>query len=131
MLTERFSPTMMRSSIWQEFSSLQGRYASMSGKTQIRAGLVRPEVVVCEAEWPKELPTSEVTSGAVQVGDLVRVLRSPYLDRIGRVMALPKERQVIATGSSVRVAEVLIDEELVTLPVANLLKIAVGGTHDD
>ncbi len=131
MLTERFSPTMMRSSIWQEFSSLQGRYASMSGKTQIRAGLVRPEVVVCEAEWPKELPTSEVTSGAVQVGDLVRVLRSPYLDRIGRVMALPKERQVIATGSSVRVAEVLIDEELVTLPVANLVKIAEGGTHDD
>ncbi len=131
MLTERFSPTMMRSSIWQEFSSLQGRYASMSGKTQIRAGLVRPEVVVCEAEWPEKLPTSEVTSGAVQVGDLVRVLRSPYLDRIGRVVVLPRERQVIATGSRVRVAEVLIDEELVTLPVANLVKIAEGGTHDD
>lgn len=131
MLTERFSPTPMRAAVWQELASLQGRYASMSGKTQIRAGLVRPEVVVCEADWPEELPNDEITSGAVQVSDLVRVIRSPYLDQIGRVAALPRERQTIVTGSRVRVAEVLIGEKLVVLPVANLLKLTEGGTNDD
>lgn len=131
MLTERFSPASMRAAVWQELANLQGRYASMSGKTQIRAGLVRPEVVVCEAERPEESPTNAIASGSVQVGDLVRVIRSPYLDQIGRVVALPGERQVIVTGSLVRVAEVSIDEELVTMPVANLLKLGEGGTKDD
>ena len=56
MLTERFDAASISSFVWQELASLQGRYASMSGKTQIRAGLVRQEVVVCLDKWPQKLP---------------------------------------------------------------------------
>jgi len=127
MLTERFSPTPMRNEIWHELARLQGRYASMSGKTQIRAGLVRPEVVVCEDVLPAAAAKDGEASGKILVGDLVRVIRSPHLDRIGRVVALPRERQTIVTGSRVRVAEVAIGEELITLPVSNLTKLQEGG----
>lgn len=128
MLTERFSPTAMRTSVWQEFSHLQGRYASMSGRTHIRAGLVRPEVVVCETNWPGELPRDEGgASGAVQVGSLVRILRGTYLDQIGRVVELPSERRQIATGASLRVAKVELGEQVVTVSLANILKLQEGG----
>ncbi len=127
MLTERFDAASISSFVWQELASLQGRYASMSGKTQIRAGLVRPEVVVCLDKWPQKLPACEATSGTVQVGDWVRVLRRPYRDQVGQVVDLPPGRQEIASGARLRVAEVVLDGKVVTVPVANLLKLEVGG----
>lgn len=128
MLTERFSPTAMRTSVWQDFSHLQGRYASMSGRTHIRAGVVRPEAVICETDWPEELNSQdEGISGVVQVGSLVRILRGTYLDQIGRVVELPSERQQIATGASLRVAKVDLGEQVVTVSLANLLKLQEGG----
>lgn len=127
MLTERFSPTAMRHSVWQELASLQGRHASMSGRTHIRAGLLRPEVVVCETVWPTNLPQVESTSGTVRVGDLVRILRGTNLDQIGRIIELPAGRQPIATGARLRVAKVACGEYVVTEPVANLLKLETGG----
>ncbi len=130
MLTERFSPAAMEKTRWQELASLQGRYASMSGRTQIRAGLVRPEVVVCEDDWPQHTcDSSELVSGVVQVGDLVRIIRSPYLDQVGRVVRLPQERQVIATGSRLRVAEVALADRVIVVPVANLRKLEGGSAQ--
>lgn len=131
MLTERFSPTAMRASVWQKLRHLQGRYASMSGRTHIRAGLVRPEVVVCETDWPEAMPQVEPVSGTVQVGSLVRVLRGTYLDQIGRVVELPGERQQIATGARVRVAKVNLGKETVTVSLANLLKLAERGAPNE
>lgn len=126
MLTERFSSTAMRASVWQEFSRLQGRYASMSGRTHIRAGLMRPEVVVCEVDWPERLTEDEGVSGTVEVGSLVRILRGKYLDQIGRVVELPNERQQIATGAKLRVGRVDLDGQVVTVSLANLLKLVEG-----
>ena len=131
MLTERFSPTAMRPSVWQKLQHLQGRYASMSGRTHIRAGLVRPELVVCENDWPAASPQAEAVSGTVQVGSLVRILRGTYLDQIGRVVELPGERQQIATGARVRVAKVALAKATVTVSLANLLKLTEGGTPNE
>lgn len=131
MLTERFSPVAMRTSVWQQFMSLQGRYAAMSGTTHIRAGLVRPEVVVCEADWTEQLPTSEGVPDVVQVGDLVRLIGSTYRDQIGKVIDLPSEHQVIATGAQVRVAKVALGEHLATVPLPNVLKLQEGGAGDE
>lgn len=131
MLTERFSPAAMRLSSWQKFLSLQGRYASMSGRTHIRAGLVRPEVVVCEADWPEELPTGEGAPDVVQIGDQVRLIGSTYRDQVGRVADLPSKHQVIATGARVRVVKVALVEQVVTVPLPNLLKLEEGRVCDE
>lgn len=130
MLTERFSPTVMRDAVWQELERLQGRYASMSGRTHIRAGLVRPEVVVCENDWPEEAQPDIEISGTVQPGDRVRILRGTYLDQIGRVVELPTERQQLATGACVRVAQVDLGREVVTVALANLFRLAEGGVSN-
>ncbi len=67
-------------------TSRNGDEAAVNGATQIRAGVMRPEVMV---PWPlKSGPaTTDKTDagGAMQVGLTVRIVRDPYFGRIGEV----------------------------------------------
>lgn len=120
--TERFRPASMRAETWNALRSLEGRYASVNGTTQIRAGVARPEIVVCEAVWPEQLPAVDPMVSSLHVNDWVRLLRNPWRDHVGRIVALPSERERLATGSEVQVAVVAVDCCQVIVPVANLSK---------
>jgi len=93
--------------------------ASLNGATQIRAGVVRPEIIIPHKE---EMPSSEgKLTNQLVVGTRVRVIREPYFGILGEVIALPSEPQILETGAKARVAEVLLEGgERVAVPRANL-----------
>lgn len=102
-----------------------GQRASCSGATQIRAGVIRPEVIIplaASTATPHPAPrTPRSEEGGIKVGDFVRIIREPYFGLIARVKTLPPELQGILTESRVRVlVATLPNEQDVTIPRANV-----------
>jgi len=125
VLTEGFGRIPMARRTFELLRKLDGRKASISGATQIRAGVIRPEIIVPLAPGEQipgiEIDQGEEVRGGVKVGDPVRVIRAPYFGRIGQVAGLPSDLQMIPTESRVRVMEVLFtDGSRAVIPRANV-----------
>ena len=120
IVTEGFGAIAMARKTFDVMQSCSGMTASISGATQIRAGVLRPEIIVPEAAGVEE-QEKERESGGVQVGDVLRVIRMPYFGRIGRVSGLPAELQAVESGAMVRVLEVEFEGgKKVVVPRANV-----------
>lgn len=120
VLTEGFAPAPISQRFYSTLQALDGRYAGVNGTTHIRAGVIRPEVIICEPQWPAGDAVPEEVQAEVGIGGVVRITREPYAGETGVVIALPDRRQVIATGSEVRVAQVQLSGHTVQVPVSNL-----------
>jgi hypothetical protein len=120
IVTEGFGTMRMAKRTFDLLSSLEGKMASVNGATQIRAGVIRPEVIVpCNGTGGEARPGQ--AEGGLALGMAVRIIRQPYFGRIGKVTALPVELQTIETEAKVRVLEVELDTgERVLLPRANV-----------
>jgi hypothetical protein len=126
VLTEGFGAMPMAARTFKLFLELAGRECSLSGATQIRAGVQRPEVVV-----PIEFADGAVGAarasggGELNLGTPVRMIRVPYFGLLGTVTALPPELVKLESGSLVRVLKAkLADGREVTVPRANVEIIA-------
>ena len=125
VLTEGFGRIPMARRTFELLRKLDGRKASISGATQIRAGVIRPEIIVPLAPG-EQIPGIETgqrgeVRGGVKVGDPVRVIRAPFFGRIGEVVGLPSDLQMIPTESRVRVMEVqFTDGSRAVIPRANV-----------
>jgi hypothetical protein len=119
VITEGFGSIRMAERTFRLLKSLEGQLASINGATQIRAGVLRPEVVVPHAAGAstEERPPDEQD---LAVGTPIRVIREPYFGRLGQVAALPPEPQTIPSGAKVRVLEAMLDGERVLVPRANV-----------
>ena len=120
IVTEGFGELPMARRTWELLSSLQGQLASIDGATQIRAGVIRPEIIVTRelagASAP-EAPPAQILEG----GARVRVIREPHFGALGRVSALPSALTEVETESRVRIAMVKLDRgDEVRVPRANL-----------
>jgi hypothetical protein len=90
----------------------------VSGATQIRAGVIRPEVVV---PGISAVAAEEATSSGLEIGAPVRCIRAPYFGRIGTVAALPVELFTMPSETRVRVLDVdLGGGEIISVPRANV-----------
>ncbi|MEO0096669.1 MAG: hypothetical protein ABIK78_01065 [candidate division WOR-3 bacterium] len=120
--TEGFGRMKMAERTFSLLSSLEGKIASMNGATQIRAGVIRPEVIVVKKDtFNKDDKDSFKYSQGLEIGTPVRIIREPYFGMIGKVVSLPVELQKIETESYVRVLEVeLEDKRRVIIPRANV-----------
>ncbi len=119
ILTEGFGELPMATRTWELLLSLEGQYASIDGATQIRAGVIRPEIIVTRESTAVQ--ASESPTQALTAGSRVRVIREPYFGALGRLADLPVELTRIETESQVRVATVKLDRgEVVQVPRANL-----------
>ena len=120
--TEGFGKLRMADRTFNLLKSLKGKRSSINGATQIRAGVMRPEVIVpSEAKKPTKKATSISRGTGLEVGVSVRIIREPYFGLIGKVVGLPVALASIETEAKVRVLEVeLADKRKVTLPRANV-----------
>lgn len=119
ILTEGYGEIPMTMRTWELLDSLQGKHASVNGATQIRAGVIRPEIVVPLDD--AQLVSESLHTGALNIGSEVRIIRQPWFGRKGHVTALPAELTVVESGARVRVLEVETENgERVTLPRANI-----------
>jgi len=119
VVTEGFGGISMAKATFELFKSFDGKSASINGATQIRAGVIRPEVVIPHDE--NYGGNDEEEAKGLEVGGLVRCIRAPYFGSIGTVKSLPVELQQMASETKVRVVElVLEDGRTIILPRANV-----------
>jgi len=122
ILTEGFGAIPMAGKTFALLSAHAGQPASISGATQIRAGVIRPEIII-----PKGGPAGDHSAATVpqregiRIGDLVRIIRDPLFGKIGEVASLPSDLQKIPTESDVRVLEVrFADGSKAVIPRTNI-----------
>ena len=123
VVTEGFGTIPMADRTFALLKSLEGRTASINGATQIRAGVIRPEVIV--PDEPVSATDSdhdhEVDSGELTIGTHIRVIREPYFGILGNVSGLPPELVQVESETWVRVLSAkLADGRDVVVPRANV-----------
>ncbi|RLI32338.1 hypothetical protein DRO56_03690 [Candidatus Bathyarchaeota archaeon] len=120
IITEGFGRMRMSRRTFNLLKRFEGYMAAANGATQIRAGVIRPEIIIPHEEHYEETSGDELAAGMIP-GTPIRIIREPYFGAIGRVISLPVELQQIQTRSYVRVVEVeLEDGRVVIVPRANV-----------
>lgn len=121
ILTEGYGKIRMGSQTFDLLKEHHGKFTSVNGATQIRAGVIRPEIVIPLSgdELKGDHKDSHASEG-IQAGSLVRVIRAPYFGRMGKVVDLPSELRKMESETMVRVAIIEIDGENIEIPRANL-----------
>jgi len=122
VVTEGFGEIMMAQKTFDLLKSKEGKMACINGATQIRAGVIRPEVVLpSDEDISKEDKTIEQENVGLGVGSHVRLIREPYFGKLGKVSDLPAPLQKLESESHARVLEVeFADGSKVTVPRANV-----------
>jgi hypothetical protein len=128
IVTEGFGDIAMATRTFELLASHRGRTASVNGATQIRAGVLRPEVVVPLEAAPAGAGTGGhaavaggATAGVLEIGTPVRIIRDPHFGVLGTVAALPEQPAVLGSGSKARVLEVATASgQRLTVPRANV-----------
>lgn len=126
LVTEGFGFLEMAEHTFELFKALEGKMASVNGATQIRAGVIRPEVI---SPLPADTAVSTVAKQAFEltIGTPIRVIREPYFGKLGTVTELPAQLMVVESGTEVRVLKAKIEGEgEVLVPRANVEIIATG-----
>ena len=121
IVTEGFGNIRMGSRTFDLLNKENGKFVSINGATQIRAGVIRPEIVIPLQK--SEIPETSVYQSddrGISKGSLVRIIRAPYFGKMGEVVSLPPELQQMESETMVRVAEVKIDSGILNIPRANL-----------
>jgi hypothetical protein len=86
---------------------LAGERVSVRGATQVRAGVIRPELVGPPVEGAAL--EAEGTAAEASIGSRARIVRGRLFGATGAITALPPAPERIETGSSVLVFEILLD----------------------
>mgnify|MGYP001565075253 FL=1 len=121
VVTEGFGQISMARKTYDLFKRHEGQMACINGATQIRAGVIRPEVVI-----PSDTPMNAGNNGEGQImgltiGSPVRVIRHPYFGRLGKVTELPSPLQKLGSESHARVLWVEFESgEKAVVPRANV-----------
>ncbi len=120
ILTEGFGTIPMASKTFRLLSAHTGQKASISGATQIRAGVIRPEIIISDQSHTAG-SVAPIDRAGIRLGDAVRIIRDPLFGRIGEVSALPSDLTKIPTESDVRVLEVqFADGSRAVIPRTNI-----------
>jgi len=124
IITEGFGALPMSGRVRHLFKELDGMFASINGATQVRAGAIRPEVIIAGGNAHSKLSSeaeARLQSGLV-VGGRIRIIRFPYFGEIAEITELPHAAEKIATGAKIRVLRARVDSsnEVVTVPRANV-----------
>ncbi len=119
IVTEGFGKINMGHRTFDLLKQYDGNFVSVNGATQIRAGVIRPEIVIPLKKVSGKHKDIDTSTGITN-GSLIRVIRAPYFGKMGRVVSLPNELQKMESETMVRVAEVEIDGNKMVVPRANL-----------
>lgn len=120
VITEGFGRINISPHTFELLKQFNGSKACINGETQIRAGVIRPEVIIPHGDVDYISVDEELSSG-MKPGTPIRIIRHPYFGLIGKVSSLPVELRVIETESSMRVLEVELDDGIIVIvPRANV-----------
>ena len=120
IITEGFGSINMALKTFNLLKDNDGKTASINGATQIRAGVLRPEIFIKSEDDINSKDFSE-DDLIISEGSTVRIIREPYFGKIGKIISLPFELMMMKSETKVRVAEVEFDDKSkAIIPRANL-----------
>ncbi|HCJ09591.1 MAG TPA: hypothetical protein DHW14_00295 [Clostridiales bacterium] len=137
VLTEGFGEQEMSTPLYEALAEREGLVASVSGHTQLRAGVLRPEVIVPSGGPPASRPVGPAPLRVgrrtavyldrncgpprLRVGSAVRVIRGAHEGSRAVVVELPPHPRQVASGAVLPVVVVrLEDGRIVTVARANV-----------
>lgn len=121
IITEGFGEIAMAKRTFELFGQREGELAAVNGATQIRAGVIRPEIVVPLPAGTSIPSASDTQAGLLALGTPVRIIRDPHFGLLGTIKSLPPEPRVLESESKARVLEVSVSEgSVVVVPRANV-----------
>jgi hypothetical protein len=119
--TEGFGKITMARKTFDLLSQNEGKKTSTHGRTQIRAGVIRPEIIIPQPFDEHELQVEEPSLPVLEPGTLIRVIRQPNFGKIAKVTALPEELTKVESETLVRVLEAEFEDgSKMILPRANV-----------
>ncbi len=119
--TEGFGKIDMAKKTFELLKKFDGHKTSIHGKTQIRAGVIRPEIIIPLDFDEKELVSKEATMPVLELGTLIRVIRQPNFGKIAKVISLPEELTKVESETLVRVLEAQFEDGTkMIIPRANV-----------
>lgn len=122
IITEGFGNLPINPSIMKLTQEISGKEASINGATQVRAGAMRPEIIIPLEEKPAVLTQDEYKElKPLVIGGRFRAIRAPYFGQFGTIVDLPNEPENIESGAKVRVLEAELDSGTICkIPRANI-----------
>lgn len=123
IITEGFGELAISDRIRSLCNQFEGEEASINGATQVRAGAMRPEIIISHnKKQDTELEQKEKEQdNSLEIGKMVRIIRVPFFGLSAKVIEMPNQPQEIPSGAKVRVVKVRFEdgrEEFI--PRANL-----------
>lgn len=119
--TEGFGKIDMAKKTFDLLKKFEGFKTSIHGRTQIRAGVIRPEIIIPLEFQEEELTFTESKLPVLEPGTLIRVIRQPNFGKIAKVVGMPEELTKVESETLVRVLQAEFEDGKVTLlPRANV-----------
>jgi len=121
VVTEGFGKINMANNTFNLLKKFAGHKSSIHGKTQIRAGVMRPEIIIPIEFKEEELKAEKPKMSTLEIGTTIRVIRQPNFGLIGTVTGLPEELHTVESETKVRILEAELENgKKVTIPRANV-----------
>ncbi len=110
VVTEGFGQIKMADKTFDLLKRFNGHKASVHGRTQIRAGVIRPEIIIPLDFQAEELVVPEAKLPVLEIGALIRIIRQPNFGRIAKVVGLPEELTKVESETLVRILEAQFED---------------------
>jgi len=140
IISEGFGELSLSEKVKHIAKVFNGKFASICGATQVRAGAMRPEIIIPSEDftWTEEdvqnkqlldktkrlkaaSTTEDNRQSELTIGTTVRCIRVPFFGQFGSIIELPNAPATIPSGAIVRVCKVrLTDNREVMVPRANI-----------
>jgi hypothetical protein len=121
VVTEGFGQINMAQKTFDLLRKHEGEMACINGATQIRAGVIRPEVVIPRGDVSSVQKSDTAEIHGLEIGSPIRVIRHPHFGKLGKVTSLPPKLQKLESESSARVLEVEFEDRAKAIvPRANV-----------
>ena len=121
VVTEGFGKIKIAKKTLELLKRFDGHKASLHGITQIRAGVMRPEIIIPIEFKEEELEVPEAKMASLEIGTTIRVIRQPNFGQIGKVTSLPEELTPVESETMARILEAELESgEKVMIPRANV-----------
>ena len=107
VVTEGFGNVLKAERTFSLFIKNQDKFSSINGATQIRAGVLRPEIFIgSNMDSISDVKNFDEDDLVISLNSQVRIIREPYFGEIGVVVDLPAELEKINTETMSRIAVV-------------------------
>ncbi len=123
IITEGFGRLSMSNHLLRILQHFEGQMVSINGRTQVRAGAQRPEMVIPLESLPEDAQREsvKVIEGDPKPGQTVRIISEPYFGQFGTIEEVLPISERYETGAelpSVRIS--LSDGRKIVVPIANV-----------